>query len=101
MTGWALRTPGPGRPQRSEEHTSELQSPCISYAVFCLKKKKGEFNCLLHPKKYCHEIPSLCYFKGLHFVVYVASRFGKALFFFLALPLPPRHTLFPYTTLFR
>src|SRR5213082_3840211 len=27
--------------QRSEEHTSELQSPdTISYAVFCLKKKK-------------------------------------------------------------
>src|SRR2546426_3608882 len=25
--------------KRSEEHTSELQSPCISYAVFCLKKK--------------------------------------------------------------
>src|SRR6184192_4764669 len=28
-------------PPRSEEHTSELQSPIdISYAVFCLKKKK-------------------------------------------------------------
>src|SRR5213076_3632279 len=28
-------------PTRSEEHTSELQSlPTISYAVFCLKKKK-------------------------------------------------------------
>src|SRR3546814_1054175 len=28
-------------PPRSEEHTSELQSPMrISYAVFCLKKKK-------------------------------------------------------------
>src|ERR1051325_12000385 len=28
-------------PTRSEEHTSELQSPyVISYAVFCLKKKK-------------------------------------------------------------
>src|SRR5216117_503362 len=27
--------------ERSEEHTSELQSPfLISYAVFCLKKKK-------------------------------------------------------------
>ena len=27
--------------ERSEEHTSELQSPVpISYAVFCLKKKK-------------------------------------------------------------
>src|SRR2546430_3290940 len=30
-----------GRP-RSEEHTSELQSQSISYAVFCLKKKKPE-----------------------------------------------------------
>src|ERR1051325_12110497 len=28
---------------RSEEHTSELQSPyVISYAVFCLKKKKKD-----------------------------------------------------------
>src|SRR3712207_8781120 len=27
-------------PRRSEEHTSELQSRNISYAVFCLKKKK-------------------------------------------------------------
>src|SRR4029434_4146071 len=26
---------------RSEEHTSELQSHLISYAVFCLKKKKN------------------------------------------------------------
>src|SRR6184192_4864297 len=37
--------PGAGRwpagGGRSEEHTSELQSPIdISYAVFCLKKKK-------------------------------------------------------------
>src|SRR3546814_1766076 len=31
---------GGGRPGRSEEHTSELQSLMrISYAVFCLKKK--------------------------------------------------------------
>src|SRR3546814_10566475 len=31
--------------QRSEEHTSELQSLMrISYAVFCLKKKKKENN---------------------------------------------------------
>src|SRR6187200_1245826 len=29
--------------ERSEEHTSELQSPdTISYAVFCLKKKKSK-----------------------------------------------------------
>src|SRR3546814_3923115 len=31
---------------RSEEHTSELQSLMrISYAVFCLKKKKHELQC--------------------------------------------------------
>src|SRR3546814_5243437 len=31
----------PGRQRRSEEHTSELQSLMrISYAVFCLQKKK-------------------------------------------------------------
>src|SRR3546814_4771763 len=45
----AVRTPAvtaalPGRqPGRSEEHTSELQSLMrISYAVFCLKKKKNK-----------------------------------------------------------
>ena len=32
-----------GDEERSEEHTSELQSrPHISYAVFCLKKKKNK-----------------------------------------------------------
>ena len=37
-------------PRRSEEHTSELQSPVpISYAVFCLKKKnKKHHHYLLH-----------------------------------------------------
>src|SRR3546814_10866989 len=33
------------RPARSEEHTSELQSLMrISYAVFCLKKKKKDIR---------------------------------------------------------
>src|SRR3546814_7448270 len=33
------------RRRRSEEHTSELQSLMrISYAVFCLKKKKTTYN---------------------------------------------------------
>src|SRR5216117_4390388 len=35
--------------RRSEEHTSELQSPfLISYAVFCLKKKKNTYNILYY-----------------------------------------------------
>src|SRR3546814_2186242 len=36
-----IDTSDPDAPERSEEHTSELQSLMrISYAVFCLKKKK-------------------------------------------------------------
>src|SRR3546814_9680862 len=35
--------PRPAEPDRSEEHTSELQSLMrISYAVFCLKKQKNK-----------------------------------------------------------
>src|SRR6056300_1629012 len=87
---------------RSEEHTSELQSHSeISYAVFCLKKKK-KINA-----------------RGLDFVVSVVSfafplqRAVKIhgdgtlemFFFFLMIRRPPRSTLiltlFPYTTLFR
>src|SRR3546814_1736440 len=40
-----LPGPGIGGEQRSEEHTSELQSLMrISYAVFCLKKKNTKNN---------------------------------------------------------
>src|SRR3546814_13121341 len=47
--------PGGGRrvpPGRSEEHTSELQSLMrISYAVFCLKKKKEKLTNTAHNAK--------------------------------------------------
>src|SRR3712207_7787709 len=36
---------------RSEEHTSELQSRHISYAVFCLKKKKQHKQKLLKRRR--------------------------------------------------
>src|SRR5213595_1233194 len=43
---------------RSEEHTSELQSPSvISYAVFCLKKKKKQTQ-ILHYSSYHHNSTS-------------------------------------------
>src|SRR3546814_7024728 len=39
-------------PVRSEEHTSELQSLMrISYAVFCLKKKKHQIHYYTHNKQ--------------------------------------------------
>src|SRR5215510_8823998 len=36
---------------RSEEHTSELRHVAISYAVFCLKKKKKKYTCLKFQNK--------------------------------------------------
>src|SRR3546814_6183470 len=42
---------------RSEEHTSELQSLMrISYAVFCLKKKKQN-NRTMYPSLYTTQVP--------------------------------------------
>src|SRR3546814_1621077 len=53
--GWTLLTDierndnGVAGIERSEEHTSELQSLMrISYAVFCLKKKKTEMKTTKH-----------------------------------------------------
>src|SRR2546426_115770 len=55
----------------------------ISYAVFCLKKKKPFASTLAESALYCRVI--------------LACSF----FFFLMIRRPPRSTLFPYTTLFR
>src|SRR3546814_1094310 len=44
-----------GNVERSEEHTSELQSLMrISYAVFCLKKKKKTQARAIRPKSNIH-----------------------------------------------
>src|SRR6056300_511605 len=92
--------------QRSEEHTSELQSHSeISYAVFCLKKKKtNKQNNITH----CF-INSLIYLEvRLVFLVFPRTCryvYCFVFFFFLMIRRPPRSTLiltlFPYTTLFR
>src|SRR3546814_8150017 len=48
----AVRRCARGRRPRSEEHTSELQSLMrISYAVFCLKKKKSKNYTQQHTRK--------------------------------------------------
>jgi hypothetical protein len=49
----------------------------IAQHIFAVES--GDFNCRLNAKHYYHEIASLGDFKGLHFVVYGASRLGEAL----------------------
>src|SRR3546814_1677020 len=54
MIGRLLPAPSSSCRIRSEEHTSELQSLIrISYAVFCLKKKK-QTNEYLYTLQLCH-----------------------------------------------
>src|SRR3546814_4489028 len=49
--GWAWRSRSRGTAERSEEHTSELQSLMrISYAVFCLKKNNNTYKHILNPQ---------------------------------------------------
>src|SRR3546814_7361194 len=56
-SGSTVASAGPvGSPTRSEEHTSELQSLMrISYAVFCLKKKKKHPETTTHVDTHCTE----------------------------------------------
>src|SRR5215470_13653548 len=83
----------------------------ISYAVFCLKKKKKAANGTADAQIYSFVDPSIFDLRFLNpgraaWLVFpypfcrrlpVLSEF----FFFLMIRRPPRSTLFPYTTLFR
>src|SRR5213082_1767273 len=102
---------GDGR-RRSEEHTSELQSPdTISYAVFCLKKKKillEPNSCIRRTNNAYDHYDTLSLLFAKFLLSYNTSApplSGIVLFFFLMIRRPPRstlcQTLFPYTTLFR
>src|SRR3954449_11515499 len=80
---------------RSDRKSTRLNSShtLISYAVFCLKKKKKEIAevLLLHQRAVEKHFASIFAHLVLSFSV----------FFFLMIRRPPRSTLFPYTTLFR
>src|ERR1022692_3761517 len=76
---------------RSEEHTSELQSPCNLVCRLLLEKIKAGAG-----------FPVSAGAVGLFFgSVCSSSFFSSFFFFFLMIRPPPRSTLFPYTTLFR
>src|SRR5574340_735808 len=95
---------------RSEEHTSELQSPKELVCRLQLEKKKTaavEITLLL---SFFH-LPGEAGRRAVSGVSLLSSialsRAGRVqlrvhfLFFFLMIRRPPRSTLFPYTTLFR
>src|ERR1022692_596086 len=106
---WA---PGEATMTRSEEHTSELQSPCNLVCRLLLEKKKKrrrgstESRDMALPVPTCsacrrprgrrHQRPVCCVWR-LCFLSLIFLFF----FFFLMIRRPPRSTLFPYTTLFR
>src|SRR5215469_11268753 len=93
--------------RRSSPHTLDRKSTRlnsshveISYAVFCLKKKKHKHRSVLvigAVAQIPHDFarPSS---DGYQVNVGLSAVF---LFFFLMIRRPPRSTLFPYTTLFR
>src|SRR6476660_5283000 len=97
---------------RSEEHTSELQSPDQLVCRLLLEKKKKEIVIDGLDKNNEHQgSPHLVAAGGgvgrryrllLRFVDRHARRDGHTyLLFFLMIRRPRRSTLFPYTTLFR
>src|ERR1022692_984013 len=85
---------------RSEEHTSELQSPCNLVCRLLLEKKKCRGR-RVGQQKYlrCSQRGPV----GSHVNGGIRRRADglQSVFFFLMIRRPPRSTLFPYTTLFR
>src|ERR1022692_1743582 len=101
---------GSGHP-RSEEHTSELQSPCNLVCRLLLEKKKRD-----RARAASDDLPGpvLVILQRACRVLARTPQPGPAgsvargrpswlppFFFFLMIRRPPRSTLFPYTTLFR
>src|SRR5258708_5761241 len=81
---------------RSEEHTSELQSPDHLVCRLLLEKKKTK------NKKHCCQTSLITYLTVTLLFLYTRSVSStRSSFFFLMIRRPPRSTLFPYTTLFR
>src|ERR1017187_2600123 len=103
MRGW--------RGLRSEEHTSELQSPMYLVCRLLLEKKKKvkeildqytnqyHYICLCRTDITTSASSSRCLTKSKY--CSTGMRRSILIFFFLMIRRPPRSTLFPYTTLFR
>src|ERR1039457_7161725 len=98
-------------PNRSEEHTSELQSPCNLVCRLLLEKKIEESTrggSGRHPPLAgAWRAAAGARWETLGAEAYADAALSLrkvrrvARFFFLMIRRPPRSTLFPYTTLFR
>src|SRR5260363_223773 len=90
-----------GPRKRSEEHTSELQSPDHLVCRLLLEKKKKDF--VQTVVKTRSEFIFLLYgmYNGSLDRMELSLGYLNGSFFFLMIRRPPRSTLFPYTTLFR
>src|ERR1022692_3283565 len=98
---------------RSDRKSTRLNSShlVISYAVFCLKKKKKKIKTdaeqrrqVVHARRRCTvvdapRVPHAALVSECCGGTHVCSC--SVFFFFLMIRRPPRSTLFPYTTLFR
>src|ERR1022692_4857209 len=97
-------TVAPGH-SRSEEHTSELQSPCNLVCRLLLEKKKKVALRLIGLREPVCARPKApaeaSVLSALQGQVLRAKLQAPLFFFFLMIRRPPRSTLFPYTTLFR
>src|ERR1022692_3346633 len=95
---------------RSEEHTSELQSPCNLVCRLLLEKKKKQAHASLTPagtanqkqgdNADCAELARRLAEKR-KLKAKNEKRIRYLFFFFLMIRRPPKSTLFPYTTPFR
>src|SRR5260363_409405 len=107
-------SPAPGGPaatprrwRRSEEHTSELQSPDQLVCRLLLEKKKenerSRMDTNMSQDKTAVEPQRLNLGRSKAYLglseLYLVMLLQ--IFFFLMIRRPPRSTLFPYTTLFR
>src|SRR6185295_8803328 len=99
-SGWSTRCGGSSTTGDRKSTRLNSSHANISYAVFCLKKKKVYYGVSRSDAPHVHG-------HNLHIVGagnsagQAALHFSYLSFFFLMIRRPPRSTLFPYTTLFR
>src|SRR6266542_3627396 len=104
-----FRPRSPSRDRKSTRLNSSHGS--ISYAVFCLKKKKKNVFTHIFSINTTEKLILLLWLhssillRSCEFVFFILNSsfvyYSFLFFFFLMIRRPPRSTLFPYTTLFR